>query len=162
MADFNFFGDPAGGRRIEPRQGFNDPFGGSRIGNPGQLDYRFNDPSTPGGGWIGGGAQNPFYSDFFKDLYTGFLNTDATAAFSSIFPWTNQVGNKAQFARSSLPRYMNMFTNALGNEPNLTYSDFFRRLNPEGEFSNLSPGERGEQQGRYAPPVRWKGIFGGR
>ena len=99
--------------------------------------------------------------NFFGGLNTDLLNNDANAAFYSIFPWATGTNPLAQFARSRQPQYMNQFTNALLSNPNLTYTDFFKTLNPMADFSGMAPAQRGINQGMFSPRTVSRNAFGG-
>lgn len=99
--------------------------------------------------------------NFFSGLNTGLLNTDPNAAFYSIFPWATGTNPLAQFTRSRQSQYLNQFGNALLQNPSLTYTDFFKTLDPMHEFSGLAPQQRGLNYSMFAPRTIQKNAFGG-
>ena len=94
-------------------------------------------------------GSNPFIDEF--------LNTDYEAGLNSIFPQAGGFNPLGNFLRQSLGRYTGAYKGVLPDEPNLGFTDFLRRQKPGEEFANLSPGQRGERPGMFAPRVRWIG-----
>ena len=43
-----------------------------------------------------------------------------------------------------------------GQTPTGKWSDFLEGLNPFGRWQQMTPRQRGEDTGRFAPPVRWQ------
>ena len=98
------------------------------------------------------------------EMVQQFLQNNFGAAFQTVFAphlqRYNLFGNwlENNFRDRSFNRYMG----AVAGNPNMDFMTFLKGLNPQQEWANLTPGQRGESPGRYAPQVSWKNIFGGR
>lgn len=99
-------------------------------------------------------------SPFLRALSEEFMRQEPTSAFYSIFPQAGGLNPFSQFLRSRFPVYQNQYLAAAAQDPTLQLPDFLRRLNPQREFEGLAPSQRGLDNSRYAPPVRWARPFG--
>jgi len=93
----------------------------------------------------------------FEDFYFG---EQPNAALFNVFKNLGVGGTSplSKFIQGSQNRYYTKYLADLPSEPNMTYRDFLRRLNPSMEFSGLAPRQRGEDPNLYSPRIRY--LFG--
>ena len=99
----------------------------------------------------------------------GYYNSNPNAAFDYSFRDILQRNNPfATWMRSKRDDYHNQFLGAVGMDPNfgtdnaLQILGYYAGLNPQAEFGNMAPRQRGENPSLYAPPLKWLSSFGGR
>jgi len=107
------------------------------------------DPTAPISAWL-------------QALLDQFANTEPRAPFSSIFgdqlSGPNQ--NKSSYINSRFTPYYNDFLGKLLSDPSLKWTDYLKTKTPGNEFDALTPNQRGERPGLYAPQIQYKSSFG--
>ena len=94
-------------------------------------------------------------SEYLNELIRQYLASNPQAAMFNMFPQAGGTSPFADFLRGSQGRLYGSFQGQLPQRPNLLYQDFLKDQDLPGQFGSLAPSQRGEQQGRFAPPVRW-------
>lgn len=89
------------------------------------------------------------------------LNQNPQDAFNYAFG--DQAGGVTPFSnwlRNQGSRYYGAYSKQLtGDNPNKFYSDFLNGENPEDEWNNLAPQQRGENPSQYSNRVRMTGSI---
>ena len=60
-----------------------------------------------------------------------------------------------QFIAGQVGNAQNQFLGQLPGNPNRTFQQFLQTFNPLGQWQNMSPRQRGENPGLYAPQVKY-------
>lgn len=100
---------------------------------------------------------NPF--DFQPGGLLDYLNAVPDAGFA----WWLRTLGVSPFAMSPFARYTRGLSDRLYADyqarlpqaPTLLWTDYLQRLDPQAQFRQLSPSERGERLGGGAGTVRW-------
>lgn len=85
-----------------------------------------------------------------------WLNNDPQAAYGKFGNiQKNQNLNYKQWLNNQSGRYRTQYLGQTYDEPNLLYPEYLGRQNPEQEYAQLSPRQRGEAPGNYVNRLRW-------
>ena len=87
-----------------------------------------------------------------------FLNSTPEAAFYARYPSAGKSDPYNQWLKNQYFNYFNRYQAELPKRPNLMFTDFLGEQNPENEFGQLSPFQRGERPSIYAPRTRYIGF----
>ena len=93
--------------------------------------------------------------DFLRSNFGAAFNTQFSPFLTKNNPFASWLGNRQG-------TYFDRYTGQVAGNPNLDFITFLKSLNPQAEFGALTPGQRGEQPGKWAPSLKWLGTFGGR
>jgi len=109
---------------------------------------------------------NPFGID---DFWLKQLEYEGAPQRAAYFGYQNQQRspNQKRFFQNQFANVQNQYLGRLGQqimgggEPNLNFTDFLQQyFAPQGgaaqAWGSMSPGQRGFDFGRYAPPTRWR------
>ena len=103
------------------------------------------------------------------DMQSGYYNQNPVAAFNYAFgPQLAKNNPFASWLGSKQGDYFGRYQGMLGVDPSqgtdhpFQFLEFLQGLNPEQEFGAMAPRQRGENQGNFAPALRWLSSFGGR
>ena len=96
-------------------------------------------------------------------LLQQFANAEPTSAYNAQFGSMLQGRNQglAKYVRGRQNDYYGDFLGQVLSNPMLQWTDYLRGKNPQQEFNALTPGQRGENPGLYAPRLKFlSSIFG--
>jgi hypothetical protein len=114
---------------------------------------------------MAGSYANPFGSPLrgFEELSPfsrEYLSTVPTAGYSYLGALLGGTNPFQRWLANQYDRYWGNYqaqaANALsGGEPSMSWLDYLQGINPQQEYAFLSPLERGEFHGLFAPRSRW-------
>lgn len=121
---------------------------------PGIVNGRYFDPQSSYGGTY---APGEFAT---APIGVTYLDQQPQASFTRFMEGLGYGGEDAlaRFARSQYGRTQSGYQAALGTNPFLRYQEYLGGLGPDffrRQFQSLTPGQRGENYGMFAPRARW-------